>query len=143
METKVIERKDAKNWLGRPVWYQSLEKVNEFGWAFIHPDTVRQALGFCKLIPADPARKDFYSWDRVRLYNRPHFRGICAQCVHWRRDQLVRCAIMEQGREPECTFTKRYKDFEPTPFWKDRGYTAKTYIRQLTEAGCEIRKKEK
>ena len=140
MEIKLITKDELKSYLGRPVWYQSLTDINDFGWAFIHPDSIHMKADYCRLIPANPTGKEFYSWDAVRLYNKPAIRGLCAYCRHFRKDQLIRCELQEQGREPECTFSKQYKDFEPTPYWKERGYTAKTYIRQL-KIGCEIKKK--
>ena len=141
MEIKLIKRMELRSYLGKPVWYQCLEDVNDFGWVFIHPDTVNKALRYCRVIKPDPEMQDCYSWDLIRLYNKPAIRGLCAHCTHWRKDQLIRCELQEQGREPECTFSKQYRDFEPTPYWKDRGYTAKTYIRQLKISGCEIRPK--
>ncbi len=148
MEIKVIEKNELKSYLGRPVWYESLTDVNDFGWAFIHPETVKlqsggRLLGYCRLILANPNAKDFYSWNAVQLYNKPAIRGICAHCTHFRKDQLIRCELQEQGREPECTFRKQYSDFEPAPFWKERGYTAKTFIRQLKLSGGKIKGKEK
>ena len=58
MEFHQIKRDELKNWIGKPVWYQNLENINDFGWAFIHPETVKlqdggAQLGYCKLIMTD------------------------------------------------------------------------------------------
>ena len=130
MEAHPIRQADVRKWLGRPVWFQSRTDARDFGWAFIHPDTVH--LGYLKLIRPNPSRRDFYSWEDADLYDRPFFHGICRQCRHWRPDQLIRC-----GKEGACcTYENRYKDFEPAPHYRDCGYTAKIFLRQLELAGC-------
>lgn len=147
MEFHQIKRDELKNWIGKPVWYQNLENINDFGWAFIHPETVKlqdggTQLGYCKLIMTDPKAKDFYSWKAVRLYSKPAFRGLCVHCAHWQRDQLIRCALMEQGKDTGCTIEKKYRSFEPTAYYQGRGYTVKTFLRQLELSGYVIKKKE-
>ena len=132
MKANRIRQEDVRKWLGRPVWFQSREDVRDFGWAFIHPDSVR--LGYLKLIRPNPSRKDFYSWDGADLYDRPFFHGICSRCIHWLPNQLVRC-----GKEgARCTHVNRYKDFEADTYWHDRGYTAETFIRQLALATLPV-----
>lgn len=143
-----LEKKDLKKWVGRPVWYQSLTDINDFGWAFIHPETVKTQpggfplLGYCKLIKSDPAKKDWYSWESVRLYNKAKFRGICAHCAHFHKGTLTHCFLVEEGKDPGCTIEKKYRSFEASPYWQLRGYTVKTFLRQLELSGYTVKKKE-
>ena len=42
-------------------------------------------------------------------------------------------------KKPRCTFEEKFADFEPTPFYKQMGYTANTFMRQLKTAGLWVR----
>lgn len=136
MNAKEITRDDLKDHIGQPVWYQSLDDVNDFGWAFIHPET--NTAGYAMLILPKPRKKNFFSWSGVRLYDRPAIKGICSRCK-WQRKDLTRCALAAEGKKPRCTFEEKFADFEPTPFYKQMGYTANTFMRQLKTAGLWVR----
>ena len=135
-----ISRKDLDQWIGRPVWYQAVSNVNDFGWCFIHPDTVTIQpggfpLNFCKLIMPDPNQKAWYPWNEIELYSRPVFHGICRYCKHRRPDQLTRCDAVEK-----CSHSNRYKAFEPADNGFSWSYTPKTFLKALRLSGYKIKK---
>ena len=142
---KLIDRKDFPKFLGKPVWYQSLSNINDFGWAFIHPDTVKlyeggMRLGYCKLIKGDPTAKDFYNWNEIRIYERPFFHGICRFCEHWHKGTLTHCYLIEDGEDPKaCVYETRYRNFKAAPKFKEQHYTVKTFLRALVLSGYRIK----
>lgn len=131
-----IEHKDLKRFLNRPIWYQCRQDVNDFGWAFIHPDTVNPyRISYCKLIKSVPEARSAYDWAEIDLYRKPTFHGICAQCKHYQRPN---CTL----KNPKCRYENGYISFEPDKLWKSREYTARTFMRQLELSGYKIRKEE-
>lgn len=131
-----IDRKYLKNYLGKPVWYQCNSDVNDFGWAFIHPETVGTiSLPYCKLILPDPHHKDFYSWSDIRIYNHPYFHGICYHCDHYKKPG---CKL----KKPDCGWSNRYQQFQAAPFWENNNYTVKTFVRQINLSGYKIKEEE-
>lgn len=145
MKIQAIERKELKNRIGKPVWYQCLTDINDFGWAFIHPETVKlqpggYPLGYCKLIKPDPKEKDFYSWDAIRLYSRPAFHGICHYCDKRHEGQLTHCEALEQGKE--CRFGNKYREFKVKPPYDSWGYSVKTFLEMIRVSGVQIRNQE-
>ena len=136
---QLIDKKEIKNWLHRPIWYQSRIDVNDFGWAFIDPSSVSLAytgepLRFCKLIKTEKISRTLYQWDMIEIYDKPAIKRLCSRCMNWVEatpgQEAAHCAIHTMDGARRCTLAHEYADFRPEPYWEDRKYTAQTFIRQ-------------
>jgi len=143
---QLIDRKDLSKYLNRPVWFQSAQNVEEFGWAFIHPDTVTcglygTELPYCRLIRPDSKAKDMFSWLDIQIYDKPAIKRLCSRCMNWVEatpgQEAAHCSCHTQDGAPRCSADNGYKSFQPTEFWSNCGYSAKTYKRQLAAAGFD------
>lgn len=135
---QLIEKMDVRNWLHRPVWYQSRIDVNDFGWTFVDPDSLSPSgfpLRFCKLIKTDRTARTLYNWDQIELYDKPAIKRLCSRCANWIAatpgQEPAHCAVHTMDGARRCTIDQEYADFRPIPYWADRKYTAQTFIRQL------------
>jgi len=139
-----LDKIELQNWIGKPVWYQSLTDLNDFGWSFVDPATweVDKYTGFIPgyllLIKPGPSHKTHYSWHGVEVFDRPAICRLCTYCEHWvHTDPKVpgRCSNSTDSR---CNPENSFAPFQPKPYYQNRNFTLASWLKQVKLAGYSL-----